>query len=256
MAMDAIATTVRDNIHKKGDKTVSFAYLATPTDIYLRPRPAREAAINSWNSRPLWMKIPIVSQIACNVTGPEVCSGLTRGSETGYDVVDSTVHQQGPNYLLAKRLQHWRAMSARAQGTAVSSNVAPASFTVSVTKASLLAAAFEGVQSFPPIEIFAPDTSCHVMTAALLYDIFFPQSAAHPDTDLANPSCLWSENSWHGGMWRVAVKIRTCVVPAALIGLSQQYVVPIKVVLSAGLLATAVFTTHAFNYSLNTKARL
>ena len=63
---------------------------------------------------------------------------------------DAVVPQQGPNYILAKRLQHWRAVLSREQGrhaqthtqthasthtqsgSMVSSNIAPSTATASV----------------------------------------------------------------------------------------------------------------------------
>ena len=51
--------------------------------------------------------------------------------------------RQGPNYALAKRLQSWRAMVARADGQPVSINVAPATATASVVSNPQFAAAYE-----------------------------------------------------------------------------------------------------------------
>lgn len=50
-------------------------------------------------------------------------------------VCDAIVPDQGPNYILAKRLQHWRAILARAAGCKASSNIAPSTATVSVVSA-------------------------------------------------------------------------------------------------------------------------
>ena len=52
---------------------------------------------------------------------------LTRNYVPGSDpgINDSIVAQQGPNYLLAKRIQRWRATLARAEGASVSLAVAP-----------------------------------------------------------------------------------------------------------------------------------
>lgn len=41
-------------------------------------------------------------------------------------------HFQGPNYALAKRMQHWRAIVAFSKGVNVSSNIAPSTATLSV----------------------------------------------------------------------------------------------------------------------------
>ena len=47
--------------------------------------------------------------------------------------------------------------------------------------------------------------------------------------------CLWAHNAWHGGMWRSSVYVRTCVVPAAVIGLAQQYSTPLTAAVTAAV---------------------
>ena len=59
-------------------------------------------------------------------------------------VVPTEVKEQGPNYCLAKRLQHWRAVLCRASGCVVSSNVAPATATASVVSNKSFALAYKG----------------------------------------------------------------------------------------------------------------
>ena len=60
---------------------------------------------------------------------------------TKFFVAPEFVNEQGPNYALAKRIQHWRAMLLRGAGHTVSANIAPASKTVSVMKQTRLATA-------------------------------------------------------------------------------------------------------------------
>ena len=60
---------------------------------------------------------------------------------------------QGPNYALAKRLQHWLAIIARASGHTVSSNVAPSTATLSVVHNAQFAAAYGGFHHFKPMEV-------------------------------------------------------------------------------------------------------
>ena len=94
----------------------------------------------------------------------------------------------------AKRIQHWRAIVAKEDDhVPVSTNIAPSSSTKSVTSNSLLAAAYEGTEYFPPIEIFEPETSNHVMTAMLLNDICDKNSVAYPNGKaLSNPLYIFS----------------------------------------------------------------
>jgi hypothetical protein len=68
-------------------------------------------------------------------------------------VVDGSVSAQGPNYALAKRLQHWRAVVSRSNGHTVSSNVAPSTATRSVVHNAQFAAAYGGMHHMRPMEV-------------------------------------------------------------------------------------------------------
>merc|ERR1712071_99348 len=114
---------------------------------------------------------------------------------------------QGPNYALAKRMQHWRAVIARSKGSIVSSNIAPATSTVSVTQNRTFAWAYEGMPYFKPYEIFAPESSNAIMTALLFFDLNDPSSAGNPRTKLNNPNQLFSYGSFNGGAWRCAYEV-------------------------------------------------
>ena len=127
----------------------------------------------------------------------------------GFYYVDGITVAQGPNYALAKRIQHWRAIVARKYGSTVSSNVAPSTSTVSVTSNRTFAWAYEGMPYFRPFEIFAPETSKAVMLALLTNDIRNPKSVANPKVKLDNPNQLFASNSFHGGVWRSAYKVST-----------------------------------------------
>jgi len=219
VAQDAIATAVL-----RRRPGTSLSYLCTPTDIFLRPLAARRAALQRYEERPAWMRFLATSSCSRLMSRNAVLDEpLTNGDGVEVDVVDCTVSQQGPNYLFAKRIQHWRAVVARAGGAVVSSNIAPSSATVSVTKAKLLKAAFDGVRYVPPIEVFQPATANAAMAIALLHDIFDADSAAHPTTPLSHPLLLFADGAWHGGMWRCGVKVGSAAVPAAVIGLAIEH---------------------------------
>merc|ERR1719343_259692 len=131
---------------------------------------------------------------------------LTSG---GLKFVDAVVCDQGPNYILAKRLQHWRAVVARADGHTVSSSVAPSAATASVTSNASFAAAFGGMHIFRPMEVVYQELSLSVMGALLLHDLFNPDSAAQPSTALRHPLCLFQATGFHGGIWRCPYAIGT-----------------------------------------------
>merc|ERR1712087_1050791 len=124
-----------------------------------------------------------------------------------YYMVNGISVAQGPNYALAKRLQHWRAVVARSKGCIVSSNIAPSTSTVSVVQNRTFAWAYEGMPYFKPYEIFSPETSKSVMIAILFHDLNNPASVANPRTTLANPNQLFASGAFHGGTWRCAYEI-------------------------------------------------
>ena len=116
---------------------------------------------------------------------------------------------QGPNYALAKRMQHWRAVIARSKGCKVSSNVAPSTSTQSVVQNRTFAWAYEGIPYFKPHEVATPDVSNNVMSAILFYDLNDDTSVANPKVNIDNPNSLFSYGSFNGGCWRCAYKMNS-----------------------------------------------
>jgi hypothetical protein len=138
-------------------------------------------------------------------------------------MVDSIILQQGPNYFFAKRLQHWRAMVAASAGYLVSSNVAPASTTESVTKNRLLAMALSGFDIIEPMDVFHPDTSNVLMTLLLLHDLHCP-APQHP-----HPLLLFSTTSVHNGTWSCAYQLRSIVEVIVVTQYLRQYLPHVSV---------------------------
>jgi hypothetical protein len=136
-------------------------------------------------------------------------------------VNDSLVPQQGPNYALAKRIQRWRALQARADGRLVSLNVAPATRTRSVLRNRVLAAAYAGAHRFG-IEVFNPSTSNTLMAALLVNDLRNPGAAANPATALRHPLELFWQGANHGGLWRSAFEPRSVLGLAVALGMVQR----------------------------------
>eukprot|EP00584_Thalassiosira_punctigera_P004777 CAMPEP_0172527112 /NCGR_PEP_ID=MMETSP1067-20121228/1866_1 /TAXON_ID=265564 ORGANISM="Thalassiosira punctigera, Strain Tpunct2005C2" /NCGR_SAMPLE_ID=MMETSP1067 /ASSEMBLY_ACC=CAM_ASM_000444 /LENGTH=786 /DNA_ID=CAMNT_0013310779 /DNA_START=31 /DNA_END=2391 /DNA_ORIENTATION=+ len=203
LAMDAIT---RDLCERREGGT-SLAYLCTPTDLHLIPKEAHDAAqanYEEFSKKPYCMLMNLLGGkkfLNKNVRKP--VSG--EGGEFYY--VNGISVAQGPNYAMAKRMQHWRAIIARSKGNIVSSNVAPSTSTASVVQNRTFAWAYEGMPYFTPYEIFAPETSKSVMIAILFHDLNEALSVANPKTALANPNQLFSSGSFHGGVWRCAYEI-------------------------------------------------
>ena len=133
----------------------SLAYLCTPTDLHVVTQEAHEASVQEYkkySSHPYCILMKLLGNgkfLRKNAMKP------LPGDGGDFYVVNGLSVAQGPNYTFAIRMQHWRAIIARK----VSSNIAPATFTVSVVQNCTFAWAYEGMPYFKPYEIFAPKTS-------------------------------------------------------------------------------------------------
>ncbi|GAA3395745.1 hypothetical protein [Cryptosporangium minutisporangium] len=190
-----------------------LAYLHTPTDSFLVPADAVAQARDRGRSR-RWNGP--AHRAAAVATGRRLFQPAyeeTYVDDTGrtWGLSDTLVDIQGPNYALAKRVQRWRAVAANHAGRRVSSTVAPASWTRSVTKNRMLAAAYAGAGLFG-VEIFRPETARALAAAKLVADTFRPQAPAD-----AHPESVFCDAA-HGGLWRQPFEPRSALTVAALLG--------------------------------------
>jgi len=189
---------------------LALAFLATPTDVFAVPADAVAQSVRAYAGRSRPAKL-LGRPLRTLSAGRLLQRAYLPGSDPG--VVDSLVAQQGPNYALAKRLQRWRAVEARAAGRLVSLNVAPPTRTRSVVKNRALAAAYAGAHRFG-VEVFEPATSNTLMAALLVHDLRTGAGALeHPWRDEASGAV-------HGGLWRTAYDPRSALGLAALLGLT------------------------------------
>jgi hypothetical protein len=190
----------------------ALAFLATPTDVFVVPHDAVTHANRAYDER---------SGAAKAVGRP--LRWLSRGRllhrayppDADLGIGDCLVPAQGPNYALAKRIQRWRATTARRDGRVVSFHVAPSTRTRSVVKNRALAAAFAGAHRFG-VEVFDPDTSNTLMAALLVHDLV----AGVPSGDRTG-SHPWEDEAYaavHGGLWRAPYEPRSALGLAAVLG--------------------------------------
>ena len=196
---------------------ITLAYLATPTDVFAVPMTAVEESRRRWESRGLGALLQAPMRMARQFA-PNYDEIRQDDLGRPFGLSDALIPQQGPNYVLAKRMQRWRAITARAAGHRVSLNIAPATRTQSVVRSRLLAAAYAGAGRFG-VEVFEPATSSALMAALLVHDLRNPASSADPHTVLANPMDLYAESAIHGGLWRTAYAPRSVLGIAAVLGL-------------------------------------
>jgi hypothetical protein len=214
LAMDALQ---RSLLARPG---TSLAFLATPTDVFAVPGTTAREAIRRWQQRPLasrGLQQPLRLATGERFFQPNVQALVASAVGKDYGVVDSLVIEQGPNYALAKRLQQWRALTARAAGTRVSLNVAPSTTTASVVRNPALAAGFAGARSFG-VEAFEPATTNALMAALWVHDLRCDEGAANPATPLAHPYELFMDDACHGGLWTCPYLPRSALPFAAALG--------------------------------------
>lgn len=201
----AACDVLTESLLERGD--VELAFLATPTDAFAVPGDAVAASVASYRA-----------SAVKTVRGPlRVASGgrlfvpqYRLGTDPG--ISDSIIPQQGPNYLLAKRIHRWRGLVAADAGVRVSLNVAPPTRTRSVTKNRALAAAYAGAPRFG-IEVFEPATSNTLMAALLVDDL----CSGRPVDPV--PWQREASAAAHGGLWRAGYDPRSVLGVAALLGL-------------------------------------
>ena len=212
MATDAIAA----DLLGKG-RGITLAYLATPTDAFAVPSGALAESRRRWASNRLARAVrrPL-SPAHLFQQGYQHVALAADGREVG--IADCIVPQQGPNYLLAKRMQRFRAVVSRSDGVRVSLNVAPPARTQSVVKNKALAAAYAGAARFG-IEVFDPDTCNTLMAALLVRDLRDPQSLSNPAVPTDSPMDLFGDAANHGGLWRTEYDPRSVLGVAAIMGM-------------------------------------
>jgi hypothetical protein len=190
-------------------RDIAVAFLATPTDVFAVPAEAVAQSVHAYATRSAGMKL--ASWPLRTLSGGRLlCRAYPPGADPGIN--DSLVLQQGPNYVLAKRLQRWRATLARETGATVSINVAPPTRTRSVVKNQILAAAYAGAHRFG-VEVFEPATTKVLMAALLVHDLHTNGGPVHPHP--------WQDEAHaaaHGGLWRIAYTPRSALALAAAMG--------------------------------------
>ena len=189
-----------------GGQASGVAFLATPTDVFLVPGEAVAHARRAYADRRLRKvaQAPLQALSRGRLFAPAYRQQVA--------VADALVKQQGPNYAIAKRLQRWRGVVSDAAGHQVSFNVAPATWTRSVTNNRILAAAYGGASRFG-IEVLRPETTRVLMAAMLVHDLQQGRSFA------SDPERLFSDGAAHGGLWRAAYEPRSALGIAALAGM-------------------------------------
>ena len=127
---------------------------------------------------------------------------------------DFAAAKQGPNYLMAKRAQRWRAYLAALQDRQVAYLVTPPARTHSVLSHRILKATYKGAPQFGlhPFEVGTTKrSSAAVLAHAVAHPMFY---------DAQRPTEIHEKWAIHGGIWRVGYEPSSVWVPATIRGLA------------------------------------
>lgn len=180
----------------RSEKNVALTWLGTPTDSLLTPLAQFEERVAMHRERGVVTKSrdALLSGLRLGrlSSAPESEIHSIDGRE--YAMVDCSADMQGPNYLMAKRSQRWRAMVAAAAGIPVAYCVTPAARTHSVLDHRILQATYRGAPRFGvrPFEV----EETQQLTARLIV------SHLSAPVSLSEPSAIYLERAVHGGLWR------------------------------------------------------
>jgi len=215
--------------------STGVAFLCTPTDIHVCTDASDTAAranygsgFGSFGLEKLANTLSGGKFLVPNFNKP--VEGKTLGGKSkSVKLVDGLSVAQGPNYALAKRMQHWRAQVEFDAGATVSSMVAPSTATISVLSNKTFAWAYGGMPYFK-YEIFKQETTNAVMAAMLMHDALNPATPKNPanraERGIDNTLELFSTQAVHGGLWRSPYKVDSLGEISALIyfvGLAAPY---------------------------------
>jgi hypothetical protein len=193
-------------------KGTSVAFLCTPTDIHVINDASHAAATANYGFHPGRLLEGLIHVLSFGkLLQKNALRPVPTADGGSLKLVDGLSVAQGPNYALAKRLQHWRAQLSYENGNTVSSNVAPSTATLSVVSNRSFGWAYGGMPYFKPYEIFHQDTTNALMASVLIADVTKSDAAANPANrqkfHIKNTLEIFKFNSVHGGVWRAAYKV-------------------------------------------------
>jgi len=235
---------------RKARPTTGVAFLCTPTDIHVCSNESDTAARTNYGSGFGSLGL---ERLANLISGgkfliPNFDKPVQADGGKAIKLVDGLSVAQGPNYALAKRMQHWRAQVEFEAGATVSTMVAPSTATISVIHNKTFAWAYGGMPYFK-YEIFKQETTNAVMAAMLMHDTLNSAGPKNPANrakfGVDNSLELFRTQAVHGGLWRSPYKVDSLGEVSALIyfgGLAFPYLMGLSAV---GAL-TALYATGVF----------
>jgi hypothetical protein len=204
VAMDAIVTSVM-----KHRNDVGLCYYVSPAIVFPIPVEAAQDAkqryeqekSTSWKR---WLSTMSMNKWYQPANTWKQLNDADPSSTSQLPILNGLVNFQGPNYALAKTMQTWRCMVARASGANVSAPPAPGTRTDSVLHSPQAAAFMEGLQYVPPLLAFDVWPVSSLLTAIVLHQLDQHKfsSGSSNSRQLQHPLTMFWDGAVHGGAWR------------------------------------------------------
>lgn len=174
------ADSIMQQLGQKRPDT-NIAFLCTPTDIHVINDDAHKAAVQNYGFHPGRLLEGLIQVLSMGKALRKNALPPVKSADgsTSLKICDGLSVAQGPNYALAKRIQHWRCMIAYENSKnkgVISSHIAPSTATLSVVSNRTFGWAYGGMPYFKPYEIFQAETTNALMAAQLIYDVTNPNS--------------------------------------------------------------------------------
>lgn len=199
-AQDALIAAV---LAELGQQRATVGWLATPLDSVLLPATFGQQIARAYAARSLATRI---RDAFWQLFGGLKPANFAHCSGVGDAVIaDFSAQRQGSSYLLAKRIERWRASVAAAEGFKVWYQVTPAAITHSTVSHKVVRAAYRGARQLG-VTAFEP-----WMLRDLLCAVFIGQ-LVEAETRVDSNTAI------HGGIWRLPYNPQTVWKPAALMG--------------------------------------
>lgn len=199
-AQDAIIAAVLADL---GPQRATVGWLATPLDSVLLPAAIARELSAAYAARSFGTRLRDGFWQLFGGLKPAKYEPCDDGTQL---VADFSAQRQGSSYLLAKRIERWRAAVASAEGFKVWYQVTPAAITHSTVGYKVVRAAYRGARKLG-ITPFEP---------WMLRDLLCAMLIGHLAGD--EPSGIDTNKAVHGGIWRLPYDPQTVWKPAALMG--------------------------------------
>lgn len=201
-----------------GSRRATVGWLATPLDSVALPDRVLYDVFRKYAKLTFGQKLlaHFLSRFGV-LKGPQLARFKAANGQV-LALFDFSARRQGSSYLLAKRIERWRADVAAADGFDPWFQVTPPAQTTSTMSYAVVRAAFRGMRRFG-VTAFVPWMLRDLLTATLIGHLKrkAPPAGASASATSASSTDLLAA-AIHGGVWRVPYDPQTVWVPATLLG--------------------------------------